>query len=99
MDQSRPVVSPSNQWDEKTRTRFKGKFYRLTIQLNAIVLCVAIAGICLFLPLIPASYRFPLIAGCLVIAAVLLVNFVKKYRETKAWLDVHGKKKADNDQQ
>ena len=79
--------------DEESKTRFKWKFYRLTIQLNAIVLFVAIAIIALFL--IPGYYRIPVIIGSLLLALVLSVDFVRKYRETKAWLDVHGKVKEN----
>jgi len=76
--------------DEDSKTRFKWKFYRLTVQLNIIVLLVALSAICFFLVQIP--YRFPLLIGMLILACVLSLNFAKKYRETKAWLDVHAGK-------
>jgi cell division protein FtsW (lipid II flippase) len=76
--------------DEDSKKQFKWKFYRLTLQLNVIVLLVALAVICLFLAQIP--YRFYLMIGMLVLACALSVDFAKKYRETKAWLDVHAEK-------
>ena len=82
--------------DEESKKQFKWKFYRLTIQLNAIVLLVAISIISLFL--IPDRYRLLVTIVSLLIAAVLSFDFVKKYRETKAWLDVHGKKKESIEQ-
>lgn len=76
--------------DEDSKKQFKWKFYRLTVQLNVIVLLVALAVICFFLVQIP--YRFYLMIGMLVLACVLSINFAKRYRETKAWLDVHAEK-------
>ncbi|MFA6364648.1 hypothetical protein [Methanoregula sp.] len=73
--------------DETTKEQFKWKFYRLAIQLNAIILLVAFAVLALFF--VPAPYRLPAVAGMLVIAIVLSWNFVLKYRSTKAWLDEH----------
>jgi len=77
--------------EEKSKEQFKWKFYLLSVQLNAVILLVAIAVIGFFL--VPNPYRFPLICLSLIIAILLAVNFVKKYRETKAWLDVHGNEK------
>jgi len=73
--------------DETTKEQFKWKFYRLAVQLNAIILLVALAVLFFFLA--PAPYRIPLFVILLVIALVLSWNFVKSYRETKAWLDEH----------
>jgi len=85
--------------EEKSKDQFKWKFYRLSVQLNAVILLVAIAAIGFFL--VPNPYRIPLVCLSLIIAILLSVNFVKKYRETKAWLDVHGnmKKKKDSVQE
>jgi Ca2+/Na+ antiporter len=70
--------------DAKARDQFRWKFYRLAVQLNIIVLLVAVSVLALFL--IPERFRLPLIAVLLACALVLSVNFRKKYRETKAWL-------------
>ena len=73
--------------DETTKEQFKWKFYRLAVQLNAIVLLVALAVLFFFLA--PAPYRIPACVILLVIALVLSWNFVKSYRATRAWLDEH----------
>ena len=73
--------------DEQSKEQFKWKFYRLAVQLNAIILLVALAVLFLFLA--PAPYRLPVVAVMLVVAAVLAWNFTRSYRATKAWLDEH----------
>ncbi|WP_292425723.1 hypothetical protein [Methanoregula sp.] len=73
--------------DETTKEQFKWKFYRLAVQLNAIILLVALAVLAIFL--VPDPYRLPAVAVMLAIAVVLSWNFVLKYRSTKAWLDEH----------
>lgn len=74
--------------DEDAKNQFKWKFYRLTLQLNVIVLLVALSVIGYFL--LPNPYRIPLIAIMLVAAIVLSINFRKSYLKTKAWLDKDG---------
>ena len=73
--------------DETAKEQFKWKFYRLAIQLNAIILLVALAILSFFLT--PEPYRLPALIVLLAIALVLSWNFVKSYRTTKAWLDEH----------
>lgn len=73
--------------DESAKEQFKWKFYRLAVQLNAIILLVALAVLFFFLA--PEPYRLPALIVLLVIALVLAWNFVKSYRTTKAWLDEH----------
>ena len=73
--------------DETTKEQFRWKFYRLALQLNAIILLVALSVVAVFL--VPGPYRLPVVAIMLVIALVLSWNFVLKYRSTKAWLDEH----------
>ncbi|WP_292371103.1 hypothetical protein [Methanoregula sp. UBA64] len=73
--------------DEQSKEQFKWKFYRLAIQLNAIILLVALA--ILFVFLAPQPYRLPAVVIMLVVAAVLSWNFIGKYRATKAWLHEH----------
>jgi len=73
--------------DETTKEQFKWKFYRLAVQLNAIILLVALAVIFFFL--IPDPYRLPAVIVTLAIARVLSWNFILKYRATRAWLDEH----------
>jgi hypothetical protein len=71
--------------EENAKAQFKWKFYRLTVELNIIVLLVAMS-IPVFL-IIHSVYTVPVITGMLALALILLLDFNKKYRETKAWLD------------
>jgi len=73
--------------DESSKEQFRWKFYRLALQLNAIILLVALSVLAIFL--VPGPYRLPAVAVMLAIAVVLSWNFVLKYRSTKAWLDEH----------
>jgi uncharacterized membrane protein YqjE len=73
--------------DEQSKEQFKWKFYRLAVQLNAVILLVALAVLVLFLA--PDPYRLPAVIVMLIVALVLGWNFVGKYRATKAWLDEH----------
>jgi Ca2+/Na+ antiporter len=80
--------------DENTKTQFKWKFYRLTVELNIIVLLVAMS-IPVFL-LIKSLFTVPLIIGMLALALFLFFDFFKKYRETKAWLDDNAEKEKEH---
>jgi|APHig6443717817_1056837.scaffolds.fasta_scaffold299953_1 hypothetical protein len=71
--------------DEKAKAQFKWKFYRLTVELNIIVLLIAMS-IPVFL-IIRSPYTIPIVMGMLALALILLWDFLGKYRETKAWLD------------
>jgi hypothetical protein len=71
--------------DESLKARFKWKFYRLTVELNIIVLLVAMS-VPVFL-IIQSPLTVPVVVVMLGFALVLSIDFVKKYRETKAWLD------------
>ena len=73
--------------DETAKEQFKWQFYRLAVQLNAIILLVALA--ILFFFLAPEPYRLPALIVLLALALVLSWDFVKSYRLTKAWLDEH----------
>jgi len=73
--------------DETAKEQFKWKFYRLAVQLNAIILLVALA--ILFFFLAPEPYRLPALIILLAIALVLAWDFAKSYHATKAWLDEH----------
>jgi Ca2+/Na+ antiporter len=71
--------------EEDTKTRFKWKFYQLTIELNIIILLVAMSIIVFFI--IHSPYSVPVIIGMLILALILSLDFFKKYKETKKWLD------------
>ena len=79
--------------DVPSQEKFKMKFYFLAIQLNAIILIFAVSVILLFIG--PVQYRIPIFIITLLITLVLSFYFVKKYKETKAWLDEHGDKGKD----
>ena len=73
--------------DADTKIRFKWKFYRLTIQLNIIILLAAMALVVFFL--LHSPYAIPLIIGILILILILSRDFFNRYRKTKAWLDEH----------
>jgi hypothetical protein len=80
--------------DEHAKAQFKWKFYRLTVELNIIVLLVAMS-IPVFL-IIHSVYTIPLILGMLALAVILSLDFIKKYRETKTWLDDNAGKEKEH---
>jgi len=79
--------------DEDAKIQFKWKFYRLTVQLNIIILLVAVSVIVFFI--IHSPYTVPFIIGMLILAFILYWDFVKKYRKTKTWLEEHADKGKD----
>lgn len=79
--------------DENAKAQFKWKFYRLTVELNIIVLLIAMS-IPIFL-IIHSPYTIPIILGMLALALILLWDFLGKYRETKAWLDDNAEKEKE----
>jgi hypothetical protein len=79
--------------DAKAKEQFRWKFYSLALQLNAIILLVALGVLSFFL--VPVQYRYPAVAILLGAAAVLTFLFRKKYTETRAWLDEQPDKKED----
>ncbi|MGB9175683.1 MAG: hypothetical protein WCB46_02965 [Methanoregula sp.] len=83
--------------DENAKAQFKWKFYRLTVELNIIVLLVAVS-ILVFL-IIHSPYSIPVIIAMLALALLLFMDFIKKYRETKAWLDDNAEKKHNREKE
>ena len=79
--------------DVSGKEKFKLKFYFLAVQLNAIILIFAVGVILLFIG--PVQYRIPIFIITLLITLVLSFYFIKKYKETKAWLDENGNKGKD----
>ncbi len=80
--------------DENAKKQFKWKFYRLTVELNIIVLLVAMS-IPIFL-IIHTPLTIPVIVMMLAAALAVSVDFVKRYRETKAWLDDNADKEKES---
>ncbi|MDD4136343.1 MAG: hypothetical protein PHT99_00420 [Methanoregula sp.] len=73
--------------DAKAKDQFRWKFYHLAVELNIIILLVAVSVLVVFiLPGRLESYRFPLVAVMLLAAVALSLDFRKRYHETKAWL-------------
>ncbi len=81
--------------EEDAKNRFRWKFYGLTVELNIIVLLVAMSIISFFI--IHSPYTLPAIIVMLILALVLLLDFVKRYRETKAWLYAQPEKSKEWD--
>jgi len=82
--------------DQKAKDQFRWKFYRLAVELNVIILLVAVAVLFFFLlPERFAGYRLPLVAVMLIAAALLSLDFRKRYAETRAWLHQQPDKKED----
>jgi hypothetical protein len=79
--------------DAKAKEQFRWKFYSLALQLNAIVLLVALAVLSFFL--VPVQFRYPAVAIMLAAAVILSYSFWKKYTGTKAWLDEQPDKKEN----
>lgn len=71
--------------DADAKVQFKWKFYRLTVELNIIILLIAMS-VPVFL-IIHSPYTIPVIIGMLALALLVLWDFLGNYRETKAWLD------------
>jgi hypothetical protein len=71
--------------DEKTKDKFKWKFYGLTVLLNIIILVAACIVISFFLA--PGQYKMVIPVVLLVLDLVLIFFFVRSYRTTKKWLD------------
>jgi len=63
--------------DAKAKEQFRWKFYSLALQLNAIILLVALTVLAFFL--VPLPFRSPAVAIMLIIAGILVWLFRKKY--------------------
>jgi len=79
--------------DEDNKVKFKMKFYYLAVELNAIILLIALSFMIFFIG--PVQYRIPLIILFILIALVLSLHFKKRYTETKAWLEEHTERGKD----
>jgi cell division protein FtsW (lipid II flippase) len=79
--------------DEDNKVKFKTKFYYLAVELNAIILFIALSFMVFFIG--PEKYRVPIIVILILIALVLSLNFKKRYIETKVWLEEHTERGKD----
>lgn len=73
--------------DEENKKKFRIKYYYLVVELNIIILLVALGIMAAFIG--PRQFRIPLIIIFTASAIVLSLHFRKKYAETKALLDEH----------
>jgi uncharacterized membrane protein YqjE len=81
--------------EEDAKARFRWKFYGLTVELNIIVMLVALSIIIFFI--IHSQYALPAIIVMLILALVLSLDFVKRYRETKTWLYAQPEKSKEGE--
>ena len=79
--------------DEKAKAQFRWKFYRLTVELNIIILLIAMS-IPVYI-IVQSPVTIPVIFIMLAVAFILLLDFMKKYQETKAWLDDNAEKEKE----
>ncbi len=80
--------------DENSKKEFRWKFYHLTAELNIIILLAAMS-VPLYL-IVHTPYTLPVIIVMLAIALILSLDFVKRYRGTRAWLDIHGDQEKES---
>ncbi|WAC05445.1 MAG: hypothetical protein OS112_02105 [Methanoregula sp.] len=73
--------------DAITKEQFRWKFYRLALQLNAVIFLAALTVMAVFIA--PEPYRILLVLAMTALVAYLAISFRKKYRETQAWLYEH----------
>ena len=71
--------------DEKAKQVFKIKFIRLVVLLNLDVLLFIIAFLLYFFS--PEKFRVPSTMIFLVFGLILGIIFMRRYRETKTWLN------------
>jgi positive regulator of sigma E activity len=75
--------------DDAQKDVLKAKFIRLVILLNLDVLFFFLAAILYFLLLDRVPYGLAWTVMFLMLALILGFLFVRRYRETRAWLDEH----------
>jgi membrane protein YdbS with pleckstrin-like domain len=81
--------------EEDAKALFRWKFYGLTVELNIIVLLVALSVIVFFI--VRSPYTPIAILVMLILALVLSLDFAKRYRETKAWLYAQPEKSKEGE--
>jgi len=81
--------------EEDAKAQFRWKFYGLTVELNIIVMLVALSIVVFFI--IRSPYTPPAVIAMLVLALVLSLHFAKRYKETKTWLYAQPEKSKEGD--
>ena len=81
--------------NDQERAYFKGNFRVLVIYIDIMLFAAALAIILGIVA--PAAFgpKIPIVVISAAVAVLFLVLFIRKYRSTKAWLDVHGMTKAE----
>ena len=81
--------------NDQEREYFKGNFRVLVIYIDIMLFAAALAVILGIVA--PATFgpKIPIVIISAAVAVLFLVLFIRKYRSTKAWLDVHGMTKAE----
>ncbi len=77
------------------KTGLNINFTGLLLQLNIIILLVAMSIIVFFI--VHSPYSVPIIIGMLILALILSLDFFKKYKDTKKWLDKQPEKDKKDD--
>ncbi len=75
--------------DDAQKDELKAKFIRLVILLNLDVFFFFLAAILYFLLLNRVPYGMAWTVMFLMVGLILGFLFVRRYRETRAWLDEH----------
>jgi uncharacterized membrane protein YqjE len=70
--------------EKDAKAQFRWKFYGLTVELNIIVMLIALSVIIFFI--VRSPYTLPAILAMMVIALILSLDFAKRYKATKTWL-------------
>jgi uncharacterized membrane protein YqjE len=73
--------------DAATKDLLRLKFYKLALQLNAVILLAALTVMALFIA--PEPYRLPVVLAIILLVAYLAITFTIKYHQTKTWLYDH----------
>jgi len=73
--------------DAGNKDLFRLKFYKLALQLNAVIMLAALTVMALFIA--PEPYRLPVVLAMILLVAYLAITFTRKYHETRAWLYEH----------
>jgi len=79
--------------DEKAQ--FKGMFTANVLLLNIIIFAVALAVALGIIAPNTFAPKWPIVIASIIVAIITLIFFIRKYRSTKAWLDIHGTTKAE----
>jgi peptidoglycan/LPS O-acetylase OafA/YrhL len=76
--------------DQAAKEQFKWKWWTLKIILISILVLIAVAFVGAIK--VPAPYTLPFLAGCVILAVLLIWAFRGQYHKTKRWLDEQAEK-------